>query len=221
MNEKSQRFVILRSFLLIGLIIYLFYSLFLQNTNELRNQIQSEIQSSRTVMPSDKWKLAVENTENAFNILVNHYGLTEYINQWLLPDDTKKKSSKGINFIAEKFISFNYTAARNIPLLIFQSLYRWFLILGWAVAFIPFLMAMFYDGMCQWKLKRYEFGKVTIQFYRIWFKAFMVISFLAMMYLLLPNLSLFNGVAQLFPPLALIILGIAINRLWANYQKLM
>jgi hypothetical protein len=42
-----------------------------------------------------------------------------------------------------------------------------------------------------------------------------------MMYLLLPNLSLFNGVAQLFPPLALIILGIAINRLWANYQKLM
>lgn len=48
--------------------------------------------------------------------------------------------------------------------------------------FLPYLFAMLADGMYQWKLKRYVFGKVTVQFYRIWFRAFWVISALTMVY---------------------------------------
>ncbi|EYI99294.1 putative inner membrane protein, partial [Salmonella enterica subsp. enterica serovar Heidelberg str. N18440] len=44
---------------------------------------------------------------------------------------------------------------------------------------------------------------------------------LTMVYLVMPNMSLFNNIAQLFPPVALLILGIALNRLWSNFQKLM
>lgn len=92
---------------------------------------------------------------------------------------------------------------------------------GWLIVFLPYLFAMLADGMYQWKLKRYVFGKVTVQFYRIWFRAFWVISALTMVYPVMPNMSLFNNIAQLFPPVALLILGIALNRLWSNFQKLM
>lgn len=109
--------------------------------------------------------------------------------------------------------------AKNIPLLLYQSIFRWNLILGWLIVFLPYLFAMLADGMYQWKLKRYVFGKVTVQFYRIWFRAFWVISALTMVYLVMPNMSLFNNIAQLFPPVALLILGIALNRLWSNFQN--
>ena len=65
------------------------------------------------------------------------------------------------------------------------------------------------------------FGNVTVQFYRIWFRAFWIIGALTFIYLSMPNMSLFNNIAQLFPPVALLILGIALNRLWSNFQKLM
>nr|WP_251077334.1 DUF4400 domain-containing protein [Escherichia coli] len=89
--------------------------------------------------------------------------------------------------------------AKNIPLLLYQSIFRWNLILGWLIVFLPYLFAMLADGMYQWKLKRYVFGKVTVQFYRIWFRAFWVISALTMVYPVMPNMSLFNNIAQLFP----------------------
>ncbi|MFW8253326.1 hypothetical protein ACOIDS_28750, partial [Klebsiella pneumoniae] len=40
-------------------------------------------------------------------------------------------------------------------------------------------------------------------------------------HLVIPNLNLFYGLTQYFPPLALALLAIAINRLLAHYQKLM
>lgn len=103
----------------------------------------------------------------------------------------------------------------------FQTLYSWNLLFVLAVLFIPFIAAFAIDGMYQWKLKRFQFGKVTIQFYRIWLKAFTLIALLISAYLILPNIFIFNNVAQLFPPLACLILGIAVNRLAANFQKLM
>lgn len=77
--------------------------------------------------------------------------------------------------------------------------------------FIPFIAAFAIDGMYKWKLKRFQFGKVTIQFYRIWLKAFTLIALLISAYLILPNIFIFNNVAQLFTPLACLILGIAIG----------
>ncbi|NRN29012.1 DUF4400 domain-containing protein [Photorhabdus heterorhabditis] len=220
MDKNSQCYIVLRALVFIGLIGYLLYSLFLQDSKELHQQIQQEIAASKAIIPSDRWQAVIENTENTFKVLVTKYGMIERLNSVLIPTKDAKPS-RGINNIAEKAMSFNYNAARNTPLLVFQSIYRWFLMLGWFWVFLPFLAALLLDGMYQWKLKRYVFGKVTVQFYRIWFRAFWLITFLSITYLLLPNLSLFNNIAQLFPPLALLVLGISLNRLWANYQKLM
>jgi len=219
MDKNSQRYMIVRTFIFIGLIGYMAYNLFVEKSAVLRQQIQQEITASKSIIPGDKWHAVIANTESSFSYLVNEYGLIRQINNILLPDPTKQV--RGINIVAEQATSYLYTASQNIPLLIFQSIYRWYLVIGWAWVFLPYLLALFIDGMYQWKLKRYVFGKVTVQFYRIWFKAFWFISMLTSCYLVLPNMSLFNNVAQLFPPLALLILGIAINRLCSNYQKLM
>ncbi|MCV5191601.1 DUF4400 domain-containing protein, partial [Escherichia coli] len=89
---------------------------------------------------------------------VHDYKLIDYLNTILIPDT--KKPARGINIVAEKFTSINYTMAKNIPLLLYQSIFRWNLILGWLIVFLPYLFAMLADGMYQWKLKRYVFGKV-------------------------------------------------------------
>ncbi|WP_247847779.1 hypothetical protein [Pseudomonas sp. A2] len=93
---------------------------------------------------------------------------------------------------------------------------------GWLVFYIPPLMiALALDGYYQWKMKRFVFGDVTIQLYRLWFRSLSIIGVLIIAYLVIPNLNLFYGLTQYFPPLALALLAIAINRLLAHYQKLM
>ena len=197
--DNTSRAAVLRTMLFFGMVIYFGYSLAFQNTEELKYQITQEVNASRSIISNDRWKSVIANSEATLNWLVHDYKL----------------------IVAEKFTSINYTMAKNIPLLLYQSIFRWNLILGWLIVFLPYLFAMLADGMYQWKLKRYVFGKVTVQFYRIWFRAFWVISALTMVYLVMPNMSLFNNIAQLFPPVALLILGIALNRLWSNFQKLM
>ncbi|TDX11957.1 uncharacterized protein DUF4400 [Buttiauxella sp. BIGb0552] len=221
-DSNSQRKLIFKSFIYLGLLFYLGYSLFIQDTNELSNQIRDEIVSSKSIIPTEQWQAVTKNAELTFNYLANDLGMVEYLNRVLVPEVKDiEQSEKGFNLAAGMFMSFFYTAAKNIPLLVFQSIYRWHLVLGWFFVFLPFIAALIIDGMYQWKLKRYVFGNVTIQFYRVWLKGFWLIGWLTLIYLLMPNMSLFNNIAQLFPPLALFILGIALNRLWSNYQKLM
>ncbi|WP_159188121.1 DUF4400 domain-containing protein, partial [Escherichia coli] len=105
---------------------------------------------------NDRWKSVIANSEATLNWLVHDYKLIDYLNTILIPDT--KKPARGINIVAEKFTSINYTMAKNIPLLLYQSIFRWNLILGWLIVFLPYLFAMLADGMYQWKLKRYVFG---------------------------------------------------------------
>uniref|UniRef100_UPI002F969887 DUF4400 domain-containing protein n=1 Tax=Klebsiella pneumoniae TaxID=573 RepID=UPI002F969887 len=146
---------------------------------------------------------------------------TGYLNKWLLPEDDKTKPARGMNLAANKFMSPNYNAARNVPLMAYQAIYRWYLLVGWFFTFLPVMIALALDGYYQWKMKRFVFGDVTIQLYRLWFRSLSIISVLIVAYLVIPNLNLFNGLTQYFPPLALALLAIAINRLLAHYQKLM
>lgn len=218
-DPTASRGYVIRLMACMLLFAYLVYNVAIQPTEELSKQISLEINASQRIIPSDRWKTVLSNTESSYNVLVEKYRLIDNLNNILIPDNTKP--SRGINLTVDKASSFLYTMAKNIPLLIFQTLYRWNLLVGWLLIFLPFLVAMLADGMYQWKLKRYVFGKVTVQFYRVWFRAFWLIGFLTSIYLVTPNMSLFNNVAQLFPPAALFILGVSLNRLWANYQKLM
>lgn len=218
-SDNSTRSQVFKTILFFGLIIYMGFNIFVLSTSELSQQVRQEINASKNLIPSDRWKSVIENTESSFGILVNDYGMINHLDQILIPDNSRP--ARGLNVVMNKFTSFNYTAAQNIPLLIFQAIYRWHLLLGWAIIFLPYLIAMFADGLYQWKLKRYVFGNVTVQFYRVWFRAFWIISTLTTIYLAMPNMALFNNIAQLFPPLALLILGIALNRLCSNFQKLM
>jgi hypothetical protein len=55
-------------------------------------------------------------------------------------------------------------------------------------------------------MKRFVFGDVTIQLYRLWFRSLSIIGVLIFAYLVVPNLNLFYGLTQYFPPLALALL---------------
>lgn len=217
--DNSARAIFIKGLLLLGMMLYLIYSLGFQNTDELKQQITQEVNASRSLISNDRWLSVIANSEATLSTLINDYKLIDYLNTILIPDTSTP--ARGMNYVAEKMTSVNYTVAKNLPLLIYQSIFRWNLILGWLILFSPYLIAMLADGMYQWKLKRYVFGNVTVQFYRIWFRAFWIIGALTFIYLSMPNMSLFNNIAQLFPPVALLILGIALNRLWSNFQKLM
>lgn len=217
--DNSTRATFFRGLIFLGMVGYLVYSLGFQNTDELKQQITQEVNASRNLISNDRWLSVIANSEATLSTLINEYKMVDYLNTVLIPDTSKP--ARGLNIIAEKMTSVNYTMAKNIPLLLYQSIFRWNLILGWLIVFLPYLFAMVADGMYQWKLKRYVFGNVTVQFYRIWFRAFWIIGALTFVYLSMPNMSLFNNIAQLFPPVALLILGIALNRLWSNFQKLM
>ncbi|EIC1586849.1 DUF4400 domain-containing protein [Escherichia coli] len=218
-SDNSTKSQVFKTVLFFILIIYMFFNVCILKTDELSQQVRQEINASKNLIPADSWKSVISNTESSFAMLVNDYGMIEHLNQILIPESSRP--SRGMNVVFDKATSFNYTAAQNIPLLIFQAIYRWHLLLGWGIVFLPYLIAMFADGLYQWKLKRYVFGNVTVQFYRVWFRAFWIISTLTTIYLAMPNMALFNNIAQLFPPLALLILGIALNRLCSNFQKLM
>ncbi len=110
------------------MVIYFGYSPAFQNTEELKYQITQEVNASRSIISNDRWKSVIANSEATLNWLVHDYKLIDYLNTILIPDT--KKPARGINIVAEKFTSINYTMAKNIPLLLYQSIFRWNLILG-------------------------------------------------------------------------------------------
>lgn len=68
-----------------------------------------------------------------------------------------------MNLAANKFMSPSYTAARNIPLMVYQAIYRWYLLAGWF--YIPPLMiALALDGYYQWKMKRFVLAMLQFSF---------------------------------------------------------
>ncbi|MGN2315713.1 hypothetical protein ACTEGX_27855 [Escherichia coli] len=132
--DNTSRAAVLRTMLFFGMVIYFGYSLAFQNTEELKYQITQEVNASRSIISNDRWKSVIANSEATLNWLVHDYKLIDYLNTILIPDT--KKPARGINIVAEKFTSINYTMAKNIPLLLYQSIFRWNLILGWLIVFL-------------------------------------------------------------------------------------
>ncbi len=96
-----------------GMVIYFGYSLAFQNTEELKYQITQEVNASRSIISNDRWKSVIANSEATLNWLVHDYKLIDYLNTILIPDT--KKPARGINIVAEKFTSINYTMAKTYP----------------------------------------------------------------------------------------------------------
>ena len=118
MDKNSQRYMIIRSFIFIGLIGYMAYNLFIEKSAVLRQQIQQEITASKRIIPGDKWLAVINKTESSFSYLVNEYGLIRQINNILLPDPTKQV--RGINIVAEKATSY-ILRRRTSPCLSFSQ----------------------------------------------------------------------------------------------------
>lgn len=220
-DMSAQRMTMIRFGLGLGLLIYFLFNVYLEDTNKLYKDITAEVNASKLLMDVERWQEVTRNAEKTFNYLFVELNITAYLNKTLLPEDDKTKPARGMNLAANKFMSPSYTAARNIPLMVYQAIYRWYLLAGWFFTFLPLMIALALDGYYQWKMKRFVFGDVTIQLYRLWFRSLSIIGVLIIAYLVIPNLNLFYGLTQYFPPLALALLAIAINRLLAHYQKLM
>lgn len=110
------------------MVIYFGYSTAFRILRSSNIQITQEVNASRSIISNDRWKSVIANSEATLNWLVHDYKLIDYLNTILIPDT--KKPARGINIVAEKFTSINYTMAKNIPLLLYQSIFRWNLIWG-------------------------------------------------------------------------------------------
>lgn len=193
--DNSARAIFIRGLLLLGMMLYLIYSLGFQNTDELKQQITQEVNASRSLISNDRWLSVIANSEATLSTLINDYKLIDYLNTILIPDTSTPWNELRCR---KDDISKLHCGKKSTPADLSVH-FRWNLILGWLILFSPYLIAMLADGMYQWKLKRYVFGNVTVQFYRIWFRAFWIIGALTFIYLSMPNMSLFNNIAQLFP----------------------
>ena len=94
------------------MVIYFGYSLAFQNTEELKYQITQEVNASRSIISNDRWKSVIANSEATLNWLVHDYKLIDYLNTILI---LTPKPARGINIVAEKFTSINYTMAKTYP----------------------------------------------------------------------------------------------------------
>ncbi|TRS02096.1 conjugal transfer protein TraJ, partial [Salmonella enterica subsp. enterica serovar Panama] len=53
--DNSARAIFIRGLLLLGMMLYLIYSLGFQNTDELKQQITQEVNASRSLISNDRW----------------------------------------------------------------------------------------------------------------------------------------------------------------------
>ena len=130
--DNTSRAAVLRT-MLFGMVIYFGYSPAFQNTEELKYQITQEVNASRSIISNDRWKSVIANSEATLNWLVHDYKLIDYLNTILIPDT--KNQPEVLTLLLKKFTSINYTMAKNIPLLLYQSIFRWNLIPGVANRF--------------------------------------------------------------------------------------
>jgi hypothetical protein len=61
--DNSARAIFIRGLLLLGMMLYLIYSLGFQNTDELKQQITQEVNASRSLISNDRWLSVIANSE--------------------------------------------------------------------------------------------------------------------------------------------------------------
>ena len=84
--DNSARAIFIRGLLLLGMMLYLIYSLGFQNTDELKQQITQEVNASRSLISNDRWLSVIANSEATLSTLINDYKLIDYLNTILIPD---------------------------------------------------------------------------------------------------------------------------------------
>nr|WP_233341311.1 hypothetical protein [Escherichia coli]UGK56796.1 hypothetical protein [Escherichia coli] len=109
--DNSARAIFIRGLLLLGMMLYLIYSLGFQNTDELKQQITQEVNASRSLISNDRWLSVIANSEATLSTLINDYKLIDYLNTILIPDTSTP--ARGMNYVAEKMTSVNYTVAKK------------------------------------------------------------------------------------------------------------
>ncbi|MFM2837767.1 hypothetical protein AB8S79_22960 [Klebsiella pneumoniae] len=158
-DMSAQRMTMIRFGLGLGLLIYFLFNVYLEDTNKLYKDITAEVNASKLLMDVERWQEVTRNTEKTFNYLFVELNITAYLNKTLLPEDDKTKPARGMNLAANKFMSPSYTAARNIPLMVYQAIYRWYLLAGWFFTFLPpddssgtgWLLPVENEEICFWR----------------------------------------------------------------------
>ena len=97
--DNSARAIFIRGLLLLGMMLYLIYSLGFQNTDELKQQITQEVNASRSLISNDRWLSVIANSEATLYTLINDYKLIDYMNTILIPDTSKP--ARGMNDISK------------------------------------------------------------------------------------------------------------------------
>ncbi|TRQ12147.1 conjugal transfer protein TraJ, partial [Salmonella enterica subsp. enterica serovar Panama] len=67
--DNSARAIFIRGLLLLGMMLYLIYSLGFQNTDELKQQITQEVNASRSLISNDRWLSVIANSEATLSTL--------------------------------------------------------------------------------------------------------------------------------------------------------
>ncbi|EOK4316698.1 conjugal transfer protein TraJ, partial [Escherichia coli] len=68
--DNSARAIFIRGLLLLGMMLYLIYSLGFQNTDELKQQITQEVNASRSLISNDRWLSVIANSEATLSTLI-------------------------------------------------------------------------------------------------------------------------------------------------------
>ena len=97
--DNSARAIFIRGLLLLGMMLYLIYSLGFQNTDELKQQITQEVNASRSLISNDRWLSVIANSEATLSTLINDYKLIDYLNTILLP--ATSTPARGMNDISK------------------------------------------------------------------------------------------------------------------------
>ncbi|AZL83385.1 DUF4400 domain-containing protein (plasmid) [Aliivibrio salmonicida] len=190
---------------LMGSIAYMVFAL---NLNDYKLSLNNEINSSRELIGENSIEV-IERGKRYFSIIDNLLYRSTESNSIV---ENNARNYKGVSNI----LSFGDELGAKFRLMTYQAAYRISLLQYWLIALMPAFLAIVYDGVNTWRIKKYEFGNTSDKRQKAWMQLIGFCMFFLNLYFIMP---FSGGFGALLPPTLMIIIIILIRNAITHVTK--
>jgi len=175
---------------------------------------KEEIALTESLGPEAAEEISVK-AQETFNELFRDTGIMAESFSLLVPSETTKRRSSGIETLAEGMFEVVRRRLESAWNLVFVGIQRMYSFLAWLPLLIPFVIACAYDGATIRKVKLLTFGISSAPMYGAAMHGLVLLLFFPFFYALWPF-----GAPPLLVPLWFISLALVVRLLVANLHRM-
>lgn len=190
---------------------------FLTTKAEYQMGVQRELYQTLDLLPAPARPPVLTITHDVYQFAMFKTKFYGFLKSSLMPDPNKKVDKFEETW--SKFLIVSQRIVDNLPLLIYQVLFRIIASLSWIAILFPLSVACVYAGIQYWRLAGHTGINVKIERYKVFRRIVGLSGWLYLAYLIIPAFG-FLPLSHLIAPVIVIFVSLMINQMIKSYHTM-